>query len=170
MIVWLKRIGIAVAAGIVLILAIMWMFSGGSDDARIGSLTTKFNFTSPSSSVGIDRIDDPVVSNVSCYMSRGESGGWWSWIGMSDDPTKFSIACRATNETTSDVCITQPFPQGEKLASKSANALFKTVDIHRFLDKEKAMVLYVVISREVIGGADDNSITAVSYKPGCSKT
>ena len=43
----------------------------------------------------------------------------------------------------------------------SASLFFKTIQIHRAVDKEKAVLVYTVISTRVIEGSPFNSISVV---------
>ena len=38
--------------------------------------------------------------NVSCYLSRAETGGIKGGLGLAEDPSRFSIACRAVGPIT----------------------------------------------------------------------
>jgi CreA protein len=62
---------------------------------RIGGVDTTFRLLGSNDRVVIDRYDDPGVPNVSCYVSRAETGGVSGSLGLAEDPSRFSIACRA---------------------------------------------------------------------------
>jgi len=49
----------------------------------------------PNDKIVVERYDDPKVANVSCYMSRAETGEIKGGLGFAEDPSRFSIACRA---------------------------------------------------------------------------
>jgi CreA protein len=46
-----------------------------SAQTRIDSISTTFRLLGPNDKIVIERYDDPKVQNVSCYMSRAETGG-----------------------------------------------------------------------------------------------
>lgn len=144
---------------------------GSTPDQHIGKITTNYylNPLKPNDDINIDRFDDPKVSNISCYMSRAQVGGWESYVGTQEDPSKFSVICKQINVHKTRVCITESFKQGEKMASERASMWFKTVDIYRFLDAKAATINYVAVSRKVVEGSHDNSISGISYDPECSK-
>lgn len=53
---------------------------------QIGAVSTTFRLMSPNDKVVIERYDDPKVENVSCYLSRAETGGWSGAMGLAEDP------------------------------------------------------------------------------------
>nr|WP_298681803.1 CreA family protein [uncultured Dongia sp.] len=126
----------------------------------IGEVSTTFRMMSPNDKVVIERYDDPKVENVSCYLSRAETGGWSGAVGLAEDPSRFSIACRAVGPTK----ITGKIPtdkDGEVVFSESASVLFKELRISRFLDAEKNVLVYLVWSTKLIDGSPYNSISVV---------
>jgi CreA protein len=62
---------------------------------RIDAINTNFRWLGPDDKIVVERYDDPKVANVSCYMSRAETGGVKGGLGFAEDPSRFSVACRA---------------------------------------------------------------------------
>ena len=62
----------------------------------LGCLDTTFKFLSPNDSVCVSAFDDPKVPGVTCHISQARKGGWGSVVGLTEDPSRFSIACRQT--------------------------------------------------------------------------
>src|ERR1700712_2550621 len=124
---------------------------------RIDSVNTNFRWVGPDDKIIVERYDDPRVGNVSCYLSRAETGGIKGGLGFAEDPSRFSIACRATGP------ITMPgaMPKSEIIAFSSASLFFKTFQIHRSLDPEKHVLVYTVVSTKLINGSPFNSISVV---------
>jgi CreA protein len=124
---------------------------------RIDSINTNFRWLGPDDKIVVERYDDPRVQNVSCYMSRASTGGIKGGLGFAEDPSRFSIACRATGP------ITMPggMPKSEIIAFSSASLFFKTFQIHRSLDPEKHVLVYTVVSTKLINGSPFNSISVV---------
>jgi CreA protein len=126
----------------------------------IGEVSTTFRMMSPNDKVVIERYDDPKVENVSCYLSRAETGGWSGAMGFAEDPSRFSIACRAVGPTR----VTGKIPtdrKGEVVFSEDASILFKELRISRFMDVEKNVLVYLVWSTKLIDGSPYNSISVV---------
>ena len=133
--------------------------AAGSDPTRIGAVSTTFRFLGSNDKITVERYDDPRVTNVSCYMSRAETGGVAGSVGLATDPSRFSIACRATGP----VALSGPIPDNEVVFGTSANWLFKQIRISRMIDRERNVLIYLVWSTQALskGGSPYNSITAV---------
>jgi CreA protein len=124
---------------------------------RIDSMNTNFRWLGPDDKIVVDRYDDPKVSNVSCYLSRAETGGIKGGLGLAEDPSRFSIACRAVGPIT----IPPGLPKREVIGFASASLFFKSFQIHRSVDAEKNVLIYTVISTRLINGSPFNSISVV---------
>jgi CreA protein len=124
---------------------------------RIDSINTNFRWLGPDDKIVVERYDDPRVGNVSCYLSRAETGGIKGGLGFAEDPSRFSIACRAVGPVTLPVSM----PKTEIIAFSQASLFFKTFQIHRSLDPEKHVLVYTVVSTKLINGSPFNSISVV---------
>jgi CreA protein len=129
----------------------------GHAQTRIDSINTNFRWLGPDDKIVIERYDDPRVQNVSCYMSRAETGGIKGGIGLAEDPSRFSIACRAVGPVT----IPPALPKSEVIGFASASLFFKSFQIHRAVDPEKHVLVYTVVSTRLINGSPFNSISVV---------
>ena len=56
---------------------------------RIGTINTNFRWLGPDDRIVVERYDDPQVANVSCYMSRAQTGGIKGGLGFAEDPSRF---------------------------------------------------------------------------------
>jgi len=124
---------------------------------KIGSVDTTFRLLGSNDHVVIDRYDDPDVPNVSCYVSRAETGGISGSLGLAEDPSRFSIACRATGPVSFPTNV----PKKQRIFTASLSVFFKSLEVFRLLDDDKKVILYVVISTRIKEGSPYNSITAV---------
>jgi CreA protein len=124
---------------------------------RIDSINTNFRWLGPDDKVIVERYDDPRVQNVSCYLSRAATGGVSGGLGFAEDPSRFSIACRAVGPIT----LPDKMPDKEVIAFSSASIFFKSFQIHRSLDTEKQVLVYTVVSTKLINGSPFNSISVV---------
>ena len=131
-----------------------------SDPTRIGHVDTTFRLMGKNDRIVVDRYDDPKVDGVSCYMSRAETGGFKGTLGLATDPSRFSIACRATGP----VSVKGTLPANEVVFGASANWLFKQIRVSRIWDPQKRVVLYLVWSTQALTpeGSPYNSVTAVA--------
>ena len=124
---------------------------------RIDSINTNFRWLGPDDKIIVERYDDPKVRNVSCYMSRADTGGIKGGLGLAEDPSRFSIACRAVGPFE----IPDRLPKSEVIGFASASLFFKTFRIHRAIDPEKNVLIYTVVSTKLINGSPFNSISVV---------
>ena len=113
---------------------------------KIGSVDTTFRLLGANDHIVIDR-----------YVSRAETGGVSGSLGLAQDPSRFSIACRATGPVTFPTNV----PKKQRIFTTSLSVVFKSLEIFRLLDDDKKVILYVVISTRIKEGSPYNSITAV---------
>jgi len=143
---------------IALCAAVLALLSGTAiAQTRIDSISTTFRWLGPNDKIVVERYDDPRVGNVSCYLSRAETGGIKGGLGFAEDPSRFSIACRAVGPVT----LPPSLPKNEVIAFSQASLFFKTFQIHRSLDPEKRVLVYTVVSTKLINGSPFNSISVV---------
>jgi CreA protein len=90
-------------------------------------------------------------------LSRAETGGVKGGLGLAEDPSRFSIACRAVGPIT----VPPTLPKHEMIGFAQASIFFKSFQIHRALDTEKNVLVYTVISTKLINGSPFNSISVV---------
>jgi CreA protein len=90
-------------------------------------------------------------------MSRADTGGIKGGLGLAEDPSRFSIACRAVGP----IAVPTGLPKSEVIAFASASLFFKTFQIHRAIDAEKNVLVYTVASTKLINGSPFNSISVV---------
>ncbi len=96
--------------------------ASGYAQTRIDSINTNFRWLGPDDKIVVERYDDPKVQNVSCYMSRAETGGVKGGLGIAEDPSRFSIACRAVGP----VSMPPSLPKSEVIGFASASLFFKS--------------------------------------------
>ncbi|MCI0755919.1 CreA family protein [Teichococcus vastitatis] len=124
---------------------------------RVGEVSTTFRMIGPNDKVVVERYDDPRVGNVSCYVSRADTGGVSGWVGLAEDPSRFSIACRAVGAVT----LPADLPQTESVFRQSSSPLFKALTVTRIWDAEKKVLIYLITSTKLVDGSPFNSVTAV---------
>ena len=144
-----------------LALAFLVLVTPAVAQTRIGSINTNFRWLGPDDKIVVERYDDPRVANVSCYVSRAETGGIKGGFGLAEDPSRFSIACRAVGPVAAPAAL----PRTEVVGFASASFLFKTFRIHRMFDPEKNVLVYTVVSTKLIKGSPFNSISVVPLTP-----
>jgi CreA protein len=158
----MRSIPLAVAVGTVAVLALATShaLAANDDPTRIGDVSTTFRVIGRNDRIVVDRYDDPKVGGVSCYLSRAETGGIKGTVGLATDPSRFSIACRATGAIT----LPDRLPENEVVFGASANWLFKEIRVSRMWDAQKRVLVYLVWSTQALstGGSPYNSVSVVS--------
>jgi CreA protein len=142
---------------IIFFAVLMALSSASIAETRIDEMSTTFRWLGPNDKIVVDRYDDPRVANVSCYLSRAETGGVKGGLGFAEDPSRFSVACRAVGPVT----IPPGLPKREVIGFAQASLFFKSFQIHRSVDPEKNVLIYTVISTKLINGSPFNSISVV---------
>lgn len=124
---------------------------------QIGEVDTVFKFIGPNHKIVVEVFDDPKVAGVSCYMSRARTGGIKGAIGVAEDKSEASVACRQVGE----IRFNGKLPRQEEVFSERASILFKRVRVVRMADPKRNTLIYLVYSDRVIEGSPQNSVTAV---------
>ncbi|MES2092130.1 MAG: CreA family protein [Pseudomonadota bacterium] len=124
----------------------------------IGEVDTVFKFIGPDHKIVVDAHDDPKVSGVTCYVSRAKTGGIKGALGMAEDKSEASIACRQVGP----ILIAKPLPIQEEVFSERISLVFKKMRIIRMVDVKRNTLVYLTYSERVIEGSPQNSVTAVA--------
>ena len=132
---------------------------------EIGCLDTTFRLLSPDDSVCVFAFDDPGVPGVSCHVSQAKKGGWGSVVGLTEDPSRFSIACRQTGPIT----LPAKLPKQESVFKESTSVFFKSTKVIRMYDAKRNTLVYLALSTKLIEGSPQNSISTVPIMPWGSK-
>jgi len=107
----------------------------------------------PNDKVVIDRYDDPKVENAACYVSRAETGGISGAVGLAEDPSRFSIACRRSVRCGSSATSTRARMASWSFSARTS-AVFKCHARHPGSSTRRRMSLvYLVTSTKVVEGS-----------------
>lgn len=133
---------------------------------RLGEVSTKFRMLGPNDKVVIEAFDDPAVPGVTCYLSRAKTGGMSGAVGIAEDTSDASIACRQTGPVSLSPDIRNRSRDGEEVFKQRTSILFKTMQVVRFYDDKRNTLIYLTYSDKLVDGSPKNSITAVPlFKP-----
>ena len=124
---------------------------------EIGEVSTVFKLLSPDHKIVVEAFDDPKVAGVTCYLSRADAGGFKSMIGVEEDPSDASIACRQVGP----IKVQDELEEGEEVFKQRTSLIFKSMQVVRFFDAKRNVFVYLVYSDRVIEGSPKNSISAV---------
>ncbi|WP_341314706.1 CreA family protein [Paraburkholderia sp. IMGN_8] len=128
---------------------------------EVGSVNTNFRVTG-SDRVVVEAYDDPVVTGVTCYVSRARTGGIKGTLGIAEDPTEASIACRQVGT----IRFTGPVKQQSDVFSVSMSLIFKSLHVVRVVDAKRNTLVYLTYSDRIATGSAKNSVTAVPMPAG----
>lgn len=123
----------------------------------IGEVKTAWKMIGEDHKILIEAYDDPSVSGVTCHVSRAKSGGLAGAVGLAEDKSDASIACRQVGP----ISFVKPLPAQEEVFSEKLSILFKKLRIVRFVDKSRNTLVYLTYSDRLIDGSPKNSITSV---------
>ncbi|MDO8843754.1 MAG: CreA family protein [Methylicorpusculum sp.] len=128
---------------------------------EIGCVTTAWKLIGANHKVCVQAFDDPKVQGVTCHISQAKTGGIAGTLGVAEDPSQFSIACRQVGP----IVINGKLPENETAFSENTSILFKETRVNRLFDSKRNTLIYVAISRLLIDGAPANSISTVPIMP-----
>jgi CreA protein len=128
---------------------------------EIGSVDTAIKIFGPNHKIVIEAFDDPKVEGVACHVSRARTGGFSGALGLAEDTSDASIACRQIGP----VRFLEELEDGEEVFSERRSILFKRLHVVRFHDKKRNTLVYLVYSDKLIEGSPKNSISTVPIMP-----
>lgn len=128
---------------------------------EIDCATTTWKLIGANHRVCVFAYDDPKIPGVTCHISQAKTGGVKGSLGLAEDPSQFSLACRQIGPIT----LPAKLPEDEVVFSENTSLVFKETKIHRFYDEKRKVLIYLAISRRVIEGAPANAISTVPIQP-----
>jgi CreA protein len=123
----------------------------------LGCVTTAWKLIGANHRVCVEAFHDPKVPGVTCHVSQAKTGGLAGSVGLAQDPSQFSLACRQTGPIT----LPASLPKDEVVFSEDTSILFKETRVSRMWDAKNNTLVYLAISRKLIDGAPANSISTV---------
>jgi CreA protein len=123
--------------------------------------STVFHWVSPNDKLATYGIDDPVVEGVACHFTVPEKGGFKGWIGVAEEVSDISLACRQVGP----VKFKAKFEQGDDVFRRRRSLFFKKMQIVRGCDAKRNTLVYMVYSDRIIEGSPKNSTSTVPLMP-----
>ncbi|GFO60210.1 hypothetical protein GMST_25350 [Geomonas silvestris] len=143
-------------AGLALLLAAAPAFA-----EKVGEVSTEFIMTGPNSKIVIEAFDDPLVPGVTCHVSYPTKGGIKGALGLVEERSEASIACRQIGP----IALPGNLKEGEEVFSKSRSVLFKKLHVVRFLDRKRNVLVYLAFTDKLVNGSPKHSISSVPIMP-----
>lgn len=139
-----------------------WLMTSGLANAdEVGCVTTSWKLLGANHKVCVEAFSDPKIPGVTCHVSQAKTGGISGALGVAQDPSQFSLACRQTGP----INVPKDLPADEEVFSENTSLLFKETRVMRLRDDVHNTLVYLAISRKLIDGAPANSISTVPVMP-----
>lgn len=132
---------------------------------EIGSVSTKFKMLGANDKIVVEAFDDPDIRGATCYLSRAKTGGVSGAVGVAEDTSDASIACRQIGPIALSDEIKSGKADGDEVFKKSTSFLFKSLQVVRFYDRKRNVLVYLTYSDRIIEGSPKNSISAIPIMP-----
>ena len=138
------------------------LFSAAPASAEeVGCVSTVWKMLGPDHKICIEAFEDPKVDGVVCHVTRPRTGGISGGLGLAEDPSNSSIACRQVGPIT----IKEDLEDGERVFKERRSVLFKTLQVVRFYDKPHNTLIYLVYSDKLIEGSPKHAVSTVPILP-----
>ncbi|MGQ7794483.1 CreA family protein [Faunimonas sp. B44] len=123
--------------------------------------STVFKLLTPDHKLAVYGIDDPVVEGVACHYTQPEKGGVSGMLGVAEEVSDISLACRQVGP----IRFKAKVKQGDEVFSERRSLIFKRMQIVRGCDAKRNVLVYLVYSDRLIEGSPKNSTSSVPIMP-----
>jgi len=123
--------------------------------------STVFKLLSPNDKLAVYGIDDPEVQGVACHFTVPEKGGFKGWLGLAEEVSDISLACRQIGP----IHFKRKVGQAEDMFQQRRSMFFKKMQIVRGCDAKRNVLVYMVYSDKLIEGSPKNSTSSVPIMP-----
>ena len=123
--------------------------------------STVFKWVSPNDKLATYGVDDPEVEGVACHFTVPEKGGFKGWLGLAEQVSDISLACRQIGP----IHFKNKMEQGDDMFRQRRSLFFKKMQIVRGCDVKRNVLVYMVYSDKLIEGSPKNSTSSVPIMP-----
>jgi len=123
--------------------------------------STVFKLLTPNDKLATYGLDDPGVEGVACHFTVPEKGGISGWLGVAEEVSDISLACRQVGP----IRIKEKFSQGDDMFRQRRSMFFKKMQIVRGCDTKRNVLVYMVYSDKLVEGSPKNSTSTVPIMP-----
>jgi CreA protein len=123
--------------------------------------STVFKWLSPNDKLATYGVDDPEVDGVACHFTVPEKGGFTGWLGVAEEVSDISLACRQIGP----IRFKDKLEQGDDMFRRRRSLFFKKMQIVRGCDAKRNTLVYMVYSDKLIEGSPKNSTSTVPIMP-----
>ena len=135
--------------------------AAGDEPDLIFRKSTVFKLLTPNDKLATYAIDDPEVEGVACHYTVPEKGGISGALGVAEQVSDVSLACRQYGP----IRFTVKFAQGDVVLRERRSLIFKKMQIVRGCDVKRNVLVYMVYSDRLIEGSPKNSTSTVPIMP-----
>src|SRR6476646_3349080 len=149
------------------LLVLAWAFWPGTsafaadEPDLIFRRSTVFKWVSPNDKLATYGVDDPEVEGVACHFTVPEKGGFKGWLGLAEEVSDISLACRQIGP----IRFKDKMAQGDDMFRRRRSLFFKKMQIVRGCDAKRNVLVYMVYSDKLIDGSPKNSTSTVPIMP-----
>jgi CreA protein len=136
-------------------------FAMAADAEEIGCVSTTWRVWADDK-ICVSAFDDPKVPGVTCHLAQARTGGFKGTIGVAEDRSRFSLACRQVGPITVELTT---LPNEEEAFSERTSILFKETRVVRLVDRARRTIVYLAYSTKVVEGSPFNSLSSVPVMP-----
>ena len=123
--------------------------------------STVFKLLSPNDKLATYGVDDPEVDGVACHFTVPEKGGYAGWLGLSEQVSDISLACRQIGP----IKFKHKLEQADDMFRQRRSLFFKKMQIVRGCDAKRNVLVYMVYSDKLVEGSPKNSTSSVPVMP-----
>ncbi len=123
--------------------------------------STVFKWLTPNDKLATYGVDDPEVEGVACHFTVPEKGGVKGWLGLAEEVSDISLACRQIGP----IRFKSKQKQGDDMFRQRRSLFFKKMQIVRGCDAKRNVLVYMVYSDRIIEGSPKNSTSSVPVMP-----
>lgn len=123
--------------------------------------STVFKLLSPNDKLATYGVDDPEVEGVACHFTVPEKGGYSGWLGLAEQVSDISLACRQIGP----IKFKHKLDQADDMFRQRRSLFFKKMQIVRGCDAKRNTLVYMVYSDKLIEGSPKNSTSTVPIMP-----
>jgi CreA protein len=143
------------------LLCVAAAFAESDEPDLIFRRSTTFKFLTPNDKLATYGVDDPLVEGVACYYTVPEKGGVSGALGLAEQTSDVSLACRQYGP----IKLKDKFDQGDVVFRERRSILFKKMQIVRGCDAKRNVLIYMVYTDKLIEGSPKNSTSSVPIQP-----
>ena len=137
-----------------------WAWAADEPDL-IFRRSTVFKWLSPNDKLATYGLDDPEVEGVACHFTVPERGGIKGWLGLAEEVSDISLACRQIGP----IHFKNKMEQGDDMFRQRRSLFFKKMQIVRGCDAKRNVLVYMVYSDKLIEGSPKNSTSSIPIMP-----